>query len=395
MTCLNYTDRFFFFTDKLDNIIEKQINKFKNLSIVYKVEKDKYFELADKLARIADLKHGYAITVHKSQGMTTDVAIYDYTTTNNTLEYILSKKTTPQDKKDAELLIHKANYTASSRAKHLMLIIDGNNSSINNEGSFVDIVDKIKSGTQEKVELTISDKKSSTASTKDSKVDVKGTLRKRGFNSLYITEKTTPKYENGIYKLQNNTFVDLTHFYTGIKYDKSKFKVGNKEYTLPELNKVLGYPPNKIPKKLLTAIFKGDVFVYSLKKYTPKKESTTTTPPPSTRKPKDEKPKEVVIDMTKQFEMYGEKFIPLLQEGNVLRIINLSNNTQQYIENINSYKSKIKTTDILIERSTKDIAIPRIKSGGNIYIVQGNDVSVYPKLSKYYNSVNKDYFTCQ
>jgi thiamine-phosphate pyrophosphorylase len=40
MTCLNYTDRFFFFTDKLDNIIEKQINKFKNLSIVYKVEKD-------------------------------------------------------------------------------------------------------------------------------------------------------------------------------------------------------------------------------------------------------------------------------------------------------------------------------------------------------------------
>ena len=38
MIYLNYTDRFFFFTDKLDNIVEKNINKFKNLSIVYKIE---------------------------------------------------------------------------------------------------------------------------------------------------------------------------------------------------------------------------------------------------------------------------------------------------------------------------------------------------------------------
>jgi len=37
---LNYTDRFFFFTDKLNLIDEKQISKFKNLSIVYKVEKN-------------------------------------------------------------------------------------------------------------------------------------------------------------------------------------------------------------------------------------------------------------------------------------------------------------------------------------------------------------------
>ncbi|PHX88639.1 MAG: thiamine monophosphate synthase [Pelagibacteraceae bacterium] len=40
MTCLNYTDRFFFFTDKLNSIIEKNINKFKNLSIVYKADKN-------------------------------------------------------------------------------------------------------------------------------------------------------------------------------------------------------------------------------------------------------------------------------------------------------------------------------------------------------------------
>lgn len=353
-------------------------------------------QFAAQIATFADANPSYATTVHKSQGMTTDVAIYDYTTTNNTLEYILSKKTTPQDKKDAELLIHKANYTASSRAKHLMLIIDGNNSSINNEGSFVDIVNRIKSGTQEKVQLTISDKKSSTASTKDSKVDVKKTLYKKVFSSLYITKKTTNKKTNGKYKLMDskNTIVDLTHIYTGIKYNNRKFTVGNKSYTLPVLTKKLGYK-SRIPKQLLKDIFEGNVFVYSLKKYTPPKESTTTKPSPSTRKPKDEKPKEVVIDMTKQFEMYGEKFIPLLQEGNVLRIINLSNNTQQYIENINSYKSKIKTTDVLIERSKKDIAIPRIKSGGNIYIVQGDKVSVYPKLSKFYNSVNKDYFTCQ
>lgn len=40
MPCLNYTDRFFFFTDKLNLIDEKQINKFKNLSIVYNVAKN-------------------------------------------------------------------------------------------------------------------------------------------------------------------------------------------------------------------------------------------------------------------------------------------------------------------------------------------------------------------
>ena len=40
MFYLNYTDRFFFFTDKLNLIDEKQISKFKNLSIVYKVEKN-------------------------------------------------------------------------------------------------------------------------------------------------------------------------------------------------------------------------------------------------------------------------------------------------------------------------------------------------------------------
>jgi hypothetical protein len=55
-------------------------------------------------------------------------------------------------------------------------------------------------------------------------------------------------------------------------------------------------------------------------------------------------------------------------------------------------KYNVNTTNILVERSKKDIAIPRIKSGGNIYIVQGNDVSVYPKLSKLYNNVNETYF---
>lgn len=360
----------------------------------YKVEKDKYFELADKLARIADLKHGYAITVHKSQGMTTDVAIYNRDKTNNTLDFINKDKTSVKDKKDGLLLRDKTHYTASSRAKHLMLIVEGKGSNINEQGSFVEIVDKIKSETQEKVQLTVSDKKSSTASTKDSKVDVKGTLRKRGFNSLYITEKTTSKYENGIYKLQNNTFVDLTHFYTGIKYDKSKFKVGNKEYTLPELNKVLGYPPNKIPKKLLTAIFKGDVFVYSLKKYTPKKESTTTTPPPSTRKPKDEKPKEVVIDMTKQFEMYGEKFIPYSEGVDLIYAINTSDNSNVSIRK-SDYKPK--KTDISIEVNEQDkFGYIRIKSNNVIYVIDDEGkIEVYINTlntGKTYRTLNDTYF---
>jgi hypothetical protein len=350
------------------------------------------------ISSIADASHGYATTVHKSQGMTTDVAIYDYVTTNDTLNKMVTYKKTPQEKKDAELLIHKANYTASSRAKHLMLLIDGNNSSINNEGSFVDIVDRIKSGTQEKVELTISDKKSSTASTKDSKVDVKETLYKKVFSSLYITKKTTNKKTNGKYKLMDskNTIVDLTHMYSGIKYDNRKFTIGNKSYTLPKLTEKLGYK-NRIPQQLLEAIFEGNVFVYSLKKYTPPKESTTTTPP-STRKSKDEKPKEVVIDMTKQFEIGGNKYIPLYENSGYLFSIMINEGLKivnkavpielKYL----TKKYNVNTTDILIERSTKDIAIPRIKSGGNIYIVQGNGVSVYPKLSTLYNNVNETYF---
>ena len=109
----------------------------------------------------------------------------------------------------------------------------------------------------------------------------------------------------------------------------------------------------------------------------------------------EEKPKEFKVDMTKQFEMYGDKFIPLLQEGNILRVINLSNNTQQYIENINNYKSKMKTIDISIERSKIDTRIPRIKSGDFIYIVQDN-ITVYKKLTKLYSDVNNRYFNkCQ
>lgn len=361
-------------------------------------------QFAAQIATFADANPGYATTIHKSQGMTTDVAIYDYTTTNNTLEYILSKKTTPQDKKDAELLIHKANYTASSRAKHLMLLIDGNNSSINNEGSFVDIVDKIKSGTQEKVQLTISDKKSSTASTKDSKVDVKETLYKKVFSSLYITKKTTNKKTNGKYKLMDskNTIVDLTHMYSGIKYDNRKFTIGNKSYTLPELTKSLGYK-DRIPQQLLKAIFKGDVFVYSLKKYTPKKESTTTTPPPSTRKPKDEKPKEVVIDMTKQFEIGGNKYIPLYKKNNLLYTIAITNKNEIEIAPIElellNKITNIKTTNIVVEKNDKDVDITRIKSEGLIYIIIYDRIAgVYSNILNTaitYNDLNKKYFTCQ
>ena len=41
MNPLNYVEKLFFFTDKLDNNIKKKINKFKNLSIVYKSENNK------------------------------------------------------------------------------------------------------------------------------------------------------------------------------------------------------------------------------------------------------------------------------------------------------------------------------------------------------------------
>ena len=78
-----------------------------------------------------------------------------------------------------------------------MLIIDGNNSSINNEGSFVDIVDRIKNETQERVELTVSDKKSKTetgSKTTTTEEKVLGTLsNKTVFSKVYITAKTKKK----------------------------------------------------------------------------------------------------------------------------------------------------------------------------------------------------------
>ena len=359
------------------------------------------------ISPIADASHGYATTVHKSQGMTTDVAIYDYAKTNKTLEGIV-KWAKPEDKKEKQLLIHKANYTASSRAKHLMLIIDGNNSSINEQGSFVEIVDRIKNETQERVELTVSDKKSKTetrSKTTTTKEKVLGTLsNKTVFSKVYITAKTKKK-KDGLYKLKDGTLVTLKHFVNrdtglGITYSKlkGKFKIGNVEYTPDDLRKALGFKTLNHKSDILQGIYtkSKNVNVYLLTKYTPPKKSTTTTSPPSTSKPpKEEKPKEVKIDMTKQFEMYGDKFIPLLQEGNILRVINLSNNTQQYIENINNYKSKMKTIDISIERSKIDTRIPRIKSGDFIYIVQDN-ITVYKKLTKLYSDVNNRYFNkCQ
>lgn len=353
---------------------------------------------------IADATHGYATTIHKSQGMTTDVAIYDYIETNKTLEKIASYTTKPEDKKEKQLLIHKANYTASSRAKHLMLIIDGNNSSINNEGSFVEIVDRIKDGTQKKVELNVSDKKSSTTSTTESKVDVKGTILKRGFNSLYITEKTTDKKSNGKYKLldKNITIVELTNIYSGIKYDKGKFKVGTMQYTLPELTKKLGYK-SKIPQKLLKAIFKGEVYVYSLKKYTPPKKSTTTTPPPSTSKPpKEEKPKEFKVDMTKQFEIAGSNYIPVYEKGGYIYTIAINDNNKFVPISLEDLGrgSNVKTTNISIEKNVNDTRVPRIKSGNFIYIVEvlRNKVTVYSNDIRQrvtYDKLNKEYFTCQ
>lgn len=385
--------------EDVNTAAEEKTKKFRNVTLN---------KFATQISVFADVNPGYATTIHKSQGMTTDVAIYDYIETNKKLEQIASYTTKPEDKKEKQLLIHKANYTASSRAKHLMLIIDGNNSSINNEGSFVEIVDRIKDGTQKKVELNVSDKKSKTetgSKTTTTEKEVLGTLsNKTVFSKVYITAKTKKK-KDGLYKLKNGTLVTLKHFVNrdtglGITYNRlrTKFKIGNVEYTPDDLRRALGFKTLNHKSDILQGIYKQskNINVYLLKKYTPPKKSTTTTPPPSTSKPpKDEKPKEFKVDMTKQFEMYGDKFIPLLQEGNILRVINLSNNTQQYIENINNYKSKMKTIDISIERSKIDTRIPRIKSGDFIYIVQDN-ITVYKKLTKLYSDVNNRYFNkCQ
>ena len=162
-------------------------------------EKDNYATLVNAKEKVADLKHGYATRVHKSQGMTTDVAIYNYELTKNTLDFIKSKKKTTEEINEAILLEYKTNYTASSRAKHLMLIVDGNGSTINEQGSFVKIVNDIENKTQAKVELTVSDKKSKTetgSKTTTTEEKVLETLsNKTVFSKVYITAKTKKKKE--------------------------------------------------------------------------------------------------------------------------------------------------------------------------------------------------------
>jgi len=363
---------------------------------------------AAQISEFGDANPSYATTIHKSQGMTTDVAIYDYIETNKTLEKIASYTTKPEDKKDAELLIHKANYTASSRAKHLMLIIDGKGSDINEQGSFVEIVDRIKNETQENVELNVSDKKSSTTSTTESKVDVKGTIYKRVVSPLYIT-KSGSKKENGKYKLNDKkgTIVELSSFYSGIKYNKFnkqyKYTVGKINYTEEGLAKALGY--KKLSDELKEKIHNNDesLNLYSLKKYTPPKKSTKTTPPPTTSKsPEDKKPKEFKIDMTKQFQISMKNYIPVYEKQGFLYSIAIDDNNRLVSISLDILKkaTNIKTTDISIERNEKDTVVPRIKSGGNIYIVESlrDKVTVYTNNIGQritYNKLNEEYFKCQ
>ena len=381
---------------------------------IKRYREDELKKFGSAISPIADANHGYATTVHKSQGMTTDVAIYDYAETNKTLEGLV-EWAKPEDKKEKELLIHKANYTASSRAKHLMLIIDGNNSSINEQGSFVDIVDRIKNETQERVELTVSDKKSKTetgSKTTTTKEKVLGTLsNKTVFSKVYITAKTKKK-KDGLYKLKDGTLVTLKHFVNrgtglGITYSKLKgrFKIGNVEYTPEDLRKALGFKTLNHKSDILQGIYKNskDVNVYLLTKYTPPKKSTKTTPPPSTSKPpKDEKPKEFKVDMTKQFEIAGSNYIPVYEKEGYIYTIAINDNNKFVpisLEDL-SRGSNVKTTNISIEKNVNDTRIPRIKSGNFIYIVEvlRNKVTVYSNDVRQritYNKLNKDYFTCQ
>ena len=52
MINLNYTSKFFFFTNTLNDVIKKNIIKFKNLSIIYKTDNDNLN--IDEFLRIKD-----------------------------------------------------------------------------------------------------------------------------------------------------------------------------------------------------------------------------------------------------------------------------------------------------------------------------------------------------
>jgi hypothetical protein len=248
----------------------------------------------------------------------------------------------------------------------------------------------------------VSDKKSSTTSTKDSKINVIGKLSyKERFSPLYITTKIKKK-NNCIYLLKDGSFVELSNFSKGISYNKSTkdFTVGDVKYKHDKLAIALGV--KKLSEDMLQSIYmkSEDVNVYLLKKYIPKKESTKTTPPPSTRKPKEEKPKEVVIDMTKQFEIGGNKYIPLYKKDNLLYTIVITNKNEIEIAPIElkllNKITNIKTTNILVEKSDKDVDITRIKSEGLIYVVIDNRiVGIYSNILNTaitYKTLNDTYF---
>jgi hypothetical protein len=85
--------------------------------------------------------------------------------------------------------------------------------------------------------------------------------------------------------------------------------------------------------------------------------------------------------MTKQFEMYGEKFIPYSEGVDLIYAINTSDNSNVSIRK-SDYKPK--KTDISIEVNEQDkFGYIRIKSNNVIYVIDDEG-----KVQAYINSLN-------
>jgi hypothetical protein len=102
--------------------------------------------------------------------------------------------------------------------------------------------------------------------------------------------------------------------------------------------------------------------------------------------------------MTKQFEMYGEKFIPYKKENDIITAINTTNNDIVFIQNISQYKPKSINVSVEVNKPDKFGTI-RLKSNDIIYIINDEgQIEVHINTLNRrvtYNKLNKEYFTCQ
>lgn len=356
---------------------------------------DKLSEFVQFFDSFPYAKHAYATTIHKSQGMTNDITIFD----KNSVDKRTNFDNSVEGKKQFELETFKLKYTAASRPKHLLLVIEDNGFDLSSE-NFIEINENIAKGIQEEIQYkkpdTSTEKKSTTK--KETSTDNKS-LSKNKFSSLYVTKYPVNDLESN-YELkdENKTVVKLTKYKITNDTKKEKIKVGQIEYSHDNFFKAAGY--NTKIDFIATQLKKSkpELYVYGLKEVTSKSTSKTSTIKSSIKpdkvvkkETKDTGKKEnAPIDYTKVIYIRGLKInaIPFRKDDNRLYVISEDFTNLYDIPLSESYTVLNDKTVNFNEIDSFDTVY--INYNNKIATIMNNDITIYPEFNKLGN-IDKRY----